>query len=95
MQSSTVFKEAEPIEPILAQTTEVRAMSATGDRRRAFSLDASMIKPSLMEKKVLDNEQFSNLSNRFKRIFGNDEKDKRKLVIPVSGYGGHQRGEKC
>lgn len=52
-----------------------------------------MIKPALIEKKVADNSKFSNLSDDFKRIFGNDAVD-HKLVIPVSGYGGHRRGDR-
>lgn len=39
------------------------------------------------------NEDFMRLSDGFKRIFSNDKKDK-KLVLPISGYGGHRRGDK-
>jgi hypothetical protein len=45
-----------------------------------------------MEKKVVDKPEFDHISDKFKSVFGNDEKDRRKLVIPVSGYGGHRRG---
>lgn len=46
-----------------------------------------------MERKAVDKEAFTNLSDRFKEIFGNDVVD-RSLVLPVSGYGGHRRGDK-
>lgn len=39
------------------------------------------------------NEDFMRLSDGFKRVFSNDKKDK-KLVLPISGYGGHRRGDK-
>lgn len=36
---------------------------------------------------------FVNLSNGFKKIFANDRAD-RNIVIPISGYGGHRRGDR-
>jgi len=46
-----------------------------------------------LERKAVDKPEFSALSARFKEIFGNEKTDKS-LVLPVSGYGGHRRGDK-
>lgn len=54
---------------------------------------AKTIKPRLIESKVSENKDFYNLSDGFKRIFADDKQD-RKLVIPVVGYGGHRRGDR-
>jgi len=51
------------------------------------------IKPKIIESKIADSIDFYNLSNGFKRVFADDQKDK-KLVIPVVGYGGHRRGDR-
>lgn len=63
-------------------------------RKVTMASNQNMIKPSLMEKKVIDNEAFARLSARFKAAFGNDKKDQRELVLPISGYSGHRRGNK-
>lgn len=52
-----------------------------------------LLKPSLVEKKVIDRNEFAGLSDKFKEIFGNDKAD-RKMILPISGYGGHRRGER-
>jgi hypothetical protein len=51
------------------------------------------IKPKLLESKVSDNEKFFQLSDGFKKIFANDKVDQR-MIIPISGYGGHRRGDR-
>jgi len=33
------------------------------------------------------------LSDGFRRLFSNERED-RKIVLPISGYGGHRRGDK-
>ena len=38
-------------------------------------------------------EQFFNMSDGFRKIFPSDPSD-RKMVIPISGYGGHRRGDR-
>ena len=38
-------------------------------------------------------EQFFNMSDGFRKIFPSDPAD-RKMVIPISGYGGHRRGDR-
>lgn len=54
---------------------------------------AKTVKPRIIESKIADNKDFYNLSDGFKRIFADDKQDK-KLVIPVVGYGGHRRGDR-
>lgn len=51
------------------------------------------VKPQLIESKVSERDEFYNLSDGFKRIFADDKQD-RKIVIPVVGYGGHRRGDR-
>lgn len=84
------------IEPIVAITTENRLASSY--QRGRISLKSGygsveMIKPALIEKRFVETDNFAQLSNSFKQIFGNDVVD-RKMVVPVSGYGGHRRGDK-
>lgn len=38
-------------------------------------------------------EQFFNMSDGFRKIFPAEPSD-RKMVIPISGYGGHRRGDR-
>lgn len=52
------------------------------------------IKPRLLESQVSDSKEFFKLSDGFKHLFGNDKKDKR-MIIPIAGYGGHRRGDRC
>lgn len=63
------------------------------NKTQNFSFSATTVKPRIIESKVSAREDFFNLSDGFKRVFGNDKKD-RKLVIPVVGYGGHCRGNR-
>ena len=52
------------------------------------------IKPKLLEGKLTGREEFLNLSDGFKRVFTADRKD-QKMVLPISGYAGHRRGDRC
>lgn len=52
------------------------------------------IKPKLLESKVAETDNFFRMSDGFKKIFANDKKD-QKMVIPIVGYGGHRRGDRC
>jgi hypothetical protein len=54
-----------------------------------------LVKPSLLERKAVDQSSFMNLSTGFQKVFGSDDRDKKKLVLPIAGYGGHRRGDKC
>lgn len=51
------------------------------------------VKPKLLESKVSARQDFAMLSDGFKRIFADDKKDS-KMAIPISGYGGHRRGDR-
>lgn len=65
--------------------------SITNGEKVDFS--GTQVKPKIIESKVSNKEDFFNLSDGFKKIFGNDKKD-QKMVIPVCGYGGHRRGDR-
>lgn len=67
VQTARGESRSDKIGPILAQTT-ARRLSTNLRGRRA----AELIKPSLMEKKVIDNDAFQSLSARFKEAFGSD-----------------------
>lgn len=51
------------------------------------------IKPRLLETRITEDENFMKVSDGFKRLFSNDRED-QKLVLPISGYGGHRRGDR-
>lgn len=51
------------------------------------------VKPRLLETKITEDENFMKVTDGFKRLFSNDREDKR-IVIPISGYGGHRRGDR-
>jgi hypothetical protein len=51
------------------------------------------VKPKILESKISQSNDFFNLSDGFKKIFATDKKD-QKMVIPISGYGGHRRGDR-
>jgi len=51
------------------------------------------VKPKILESKISQREDFFNLSDGFKKIFAKDKHDV-KMVIPISGYGGHRRGDR-
>ena len=79
-------------------------MTSTGQnffktKTRGFSFDTTartqtpQVKPRILESKVSENPEFYNLSDGFKRIFGDDKKD-QKVIVPVVGYGGHRRGDR-
>ena len=51
------------------------------------------VKPKLLESKVSARQDFAMLSDGFKKIFSDDKKD-CKMAIPISGYGGHRRGDR-
>ncbi len=79
---------------LLAQTSLVgkpktaRPFSAT-----VKSFNFTHVRPRLIEQGLHDNPTFLGLSDGFKRLFSADRSD-RKMVIPVSGYGGHRRGDR-
>jgi hypothetical protein len=51
------------------------------------------IKPRLLETKITEDENFVKLSDGFRKLFTNDKED-QKIVLPISGYGGHRRGDR-
>ena len=57
------------------------------------SFDFKHVKPRLIEQGIHDTPTFAKLGEGFKRLFSADGRD-RKMVIPISGYGGHRRGDR-
>ena len=98
--SKTSMKQHPPTLDILSTGTKTQNFFKSS-ARRGFSIDyapsGSMttpnVKPRIIESKVSENTDFYNLSDGFKKIFANDKQD-RKLAIPVVGYGGHRRGDR-
>lgn len=56
-------------------------------------MDQAQIKPILIETALGTNENFWKLSNRFKEAVADDHADRR-MVLPISGYQGHRRGDR-
>jgi len=50
------------------------------------------VKPGILENKIACSPKFMGMSDGFKKIFAKDKQD-QKLVIPITGYAGHRRGE--
>ncbi len=51
------------------------------------------VKPRLLESRVVEDGNFMKLSDGFRHIFANEKEDK-KLILPIAGYGGHRRGDR-
>ena len=47
----------------------------------------------ILESKVSSQKDFFALSDGFKKVFSSDLSD-QKMVIPISGFGGHRRGDR-
>jgi len=58
-----------------------------------LDIRGTTIKPKLLEGNVLSEKKFFNMSDGFQQIFANDKQDKE-LIIPITGYKGHKRGDK-
>jgi hypothetical protein len=52
------------------------------------------MKPLVLERKMGDTEDFMNMSVGFKTALCQEDRRDQKMVIPISGYSGHRRGEK-
>lgn len=52
------------------------------------------VKPKLLETKLRSNSDFFNISDGFKKVFAASDRKDMKLVLPISGYGGHRRGDR-
>jgi hypothetical protein len=51
------------------------------------------VRPSVLEKNIHQQQDFMKLSDGFKKALLQDKQD-LKLVLPISGYAGHRRGDK-
>lgn len=102
-QKNQILHDASPsaVNSICSRTgTNFMNNSAMRTKRPLSILDSpsidiktSTIKPKLLETKILNQQQFFNMSDGFQKIFTNDNRDSN-LVIPISGYKGHKRGDK-
>jgi len=52
------------------------------------------MKPLVLEKKMGETDGFLNMSNGFKKALFLEDKKDQKMVIPISGYSGHRRGDR-
>ena len=68
-------------------------MSPNGHSTVNFNFKQIVIKPRLLETRITEDENFMKLSDGFKRLFSGDREDTR-IVLPISGYGGHRRGDR-
>jgi len=51
------------------------------------------VKPRLLESRVTEDGNFMKLSDGFRHIFAKEKEDK-KMILPIAGYGGHRRGDR-
>lgn len=68
-------------------------MTANEKRLGAAYTNFNM-KPLVLEKKMGDTEDFMSMSIGFKKALCLEDKKDQKMVIPISGYSGHRRGDK-
>ena len=52
------------------------------------------MKPLVLERKVATQDNFLTMSNGFRKALCQEDRKDRKMVIPISGYGGHRRGDR-
>jgi len=95
------MKQHAPTLDILSMQTSAKSFQRS-NRRNGTSFEmlghsgartTVNVKPRILESKVAENREFYNLSDGFKRIFADDKQD-RKIIVPVVGYGGHRRGDR-
>lgn len=75
------------------RTGPMRSHKHSAAPSQDFDVKGTTIKPQLLENQVFNKKEFFSLSDGFQRVFANDKKDTN-LVIPISGYKGHKRGDK-
>jgi hypothetical protein len=78
---------------LLSQTQVLKKERPFSAATTVKSFDFKHVKPRLIESGMHESPVYAKLSEGFKRLFSADGRD-RKMVIPISGYGGHRRGDK-
>jgi hypothetical protein len=68
-------------------------MSET-EKRMGQTMNNFDVKPKLLESKIRSKTDFFNISDGFKKVFASGDKADQKIIIPISGYGGHRRGDR-
>lgn len=61
--------------------------------RQSNDFTTARVKPVLFEKSTAKAKDYFGLSDGFKKMFSKDKKD-QKMILPISGYGGHTRGDR-
>ena len=74
--------------PIRTTTT----MNET-ERKLGSTFTNFNVRPAILETRLSSANDFMQLSDGFKQALISDKKDS-KLIIPISGYGGHRRGDR-
>lgn len=69
------------------------ALSET-EKRMGSTMNDFDVKPKLLESKLRSNSDFFNISDGFKKVFAASDRKDQKLILPISGYGGHRRGDR-
>jgi hypothetical protein len=80
--------------PLKGRNFSVSGPLSETERRLGQTLNEFDVKPKLLESKLRSNTDFFNISDGFKRVFAAGDRNDQKLIIPISGYGGHRRGDR-
>lgn len=88
---NSLIQHAHTIDETIAVKAPNTARPARNQSARVGSTTTLNIKPLILESKIADPKNFLRLSDGFKKVFSNDEQD-RKMMVPISGYDGHLRG---
>ena len=87
-----MIQHAHTIDETIVVKAPNTARPARNQSARVGSSSTTLnIKPLILESKIADPKNFLRLSDGFKKVFSNDEND-RKMMVPISGYDGHLRG---
>ena len=89
INTESAFDQSKTEMILLTPSSLGKGVSRQG--RRQTIEQSQTVKPKVLESRVATRENFYTLSEGFKRVFSNDNRD-QKMVVPVSGYGGHRRG---
>jgi hypothetical protein len=77
----------------LSFANELEQTSKNLGGKSAITFKQVDIKPRLLETKIVEDNNFLKVSDGFRKLFANYKEDTR-LVLPISGYGGHRRGDR-
>lgn len=95
LEPLTVNLQSSKRNAISGLNTTKRSQSHVKQGRYAgININELDLKPRVLELKAHDNNSFMNISPSFKQVILQQDRKDQRMVIPISGYGGHRRGEK-